>query len=369
MTPSEIRPGMRFGHWTVIKFSHSNKHRIKYFLCRCDCGTERAVRATSLISGTSTACSKQCSDNLVGQKFGKLTVISIDKSRPGYYWCECECGKRESVRGALLKNGQKKRCYECGYGRGGTLGVRPETIQKYQQHIGQKFGYLTAIGIDEHQGKFICRCDCGKETRVYFYHLLSGNSTSCGCKRGESIRNQLQEKYYGYIGQKINHLTIDSCYYKNNSFWFDCTCDCGKKTTALATKIVSGYIQSCGCLKSKAEEEMEVILQSRNIRYKREYKIADCKDKNPLPFDFAIFNDADELLGLIELNGKQHYSEGGWNTKRHLQYVQKHDKIKHRFCLQNDIPFLVIPYQYYEELEKFLTTSDFWSFITENFND
>lgn len=368
MTPSEIRPGMKFGHWTVVKFSHVNKHRIKYFLCRCECGTERAVRGTALIQGTSVACSKQCADSLVGQKFGKLTVISIDKSRAGYYWCECECGNRESIRGAYLKNHQKRQCFDCG-GRKGRIGTNINTVKKYEQYIGQTFGYLTVMALNKEHRTYFCRCICGTELNVPCYKILSGNTTSCGCKRGESIRKQIKSKYEQYVGQKINKLTIQKCHYKNNSFWFDCVCECGKETTVLATKLINGYIQSCGCLKSKAEEEMEQILISHNLRYKREYKINDCRDKQPLPFDFAIFNDMDELLGLIELNGQQHYSEGGWNTKQHLQYVQKHDKIKHRFCLQNDIPLLVIPYQYYGELEKFLMTSDFWSFITENFND
>ena len=35
MTPSEIMPDMKFGHWKVIKYDHTNKHRIKYFLCKC----------------------------------------------------------------------------------------------------------------------------------------------------------------------------------------------------------------------------------------------------------------------------------------------------------------------------------------------
>ena len=368
MTPSEIRPGMKFGHWTVIKYSHTNKHRIKYFLCRCDCGIERAIRGTSLIQGTSVACSRRCADSLIGQKFGRLTVINFDRSKPGYYWCECECGNKESIRGSYLKNHQKRQCFACS-GHKEHLGVNVAKAQRYKQYIGQKFDRLLVKDVDMENRSFICVCDCGKEVMVRYYNLLSGNTTSCGCKRQDSIRKGIKNVYEQYVGQKINMLTIESCFYKNNSFWFDCVCDCGKKTTVQATKLISGYIQSCGCLKSKAEEDMEQILISHGIKYKREYKINDCRDKQPLPFDFAIFNDADELVGLIELNGKQHYSEGGWNTKQHLEYVQKHDKIKHRFCLQNDIPFLVIPYQYFKELEKFLITSDFWSFITENFND
>lgn len=360
MTPSEIKPGMKFNHWTVIKYSYTNKHRIKYFLCRCDCGTERNIRGTALIQGTSKACCRHCADNIIGQKFGKWTVLSVDKSRPRYYWCECECGTKRSVFGPHLKNGQSK---SCGCGKNMQTGRKQETINKYRLYIGKEIGYLNILDLDENGYYFKCKCRCGKEIFVPTYDIVSGNTTSCGCKRKESLYKYQEDKYKQYIGKTINYLTIKSLFYKNNSFWFTCVCDCGKETTVQAAKVITGYTQSCGCIKSYAEEKMEEILKSYDIPFKREYKLDDCRDKLPLPFDFAIFNDCNELVGLLELNGQQHYIEGGWNTKAHLQYIQKHDKIKHKFCLQNGIPLLVIPYQFYNELEKFLTSSDFWQII------
>ena len=83
MTPSEIKPGMKFGNWVVVKYDHANEHRVKYFLCQCQvCGTYRPVRGTALLDGSSTACSQACRDNLVGQRFGRWTVLKLDKSRP-----------------------------------------------------------------------------------------------------------------------------------------------------------------------------------------------------------------------------------------------------------------------------------------------
>lgn len=116
---------------------------------------------------------------------------------------------------------------------------------------------------------------------------------------------------------------------------------------------------------------MAKILTKYNIPFKREYRFEDCKDKNCLPFDFALFNSEDELIGLIENNGDQHYSSRGtqWNTSNYTIYIQKHDYIKQKFAEDNHIPFLIIPYQYFDELEKFLISSDFWKIITKNFND
>lgn len=364
MTPSEIKPGMKFNHWTVIKYSYTNSHRIKYFLCKCDCGVEREIRGTSLIQGTSKACCKECADEIIGQRFGKWTVLKKDRSRPRYVWCRCDCGTERSVYKSSLITGKTK---SCGCGKKISFGVRQETAEKYESYVNQEINSLKILSYTE-GGYYTCQCPCGKIFNADPRDVISGNTTSCGCKRKQTLLNRQNETYFQYVNKKINKLTIQKCYYKNNSFWFDCLCDCGKQVTYQASKVKSEYVQSCGCLKSKAEEKMEEILIKENINYKREYKFDDCRDKRPLPFDFAIFNKENELIGLIELNGQQHYIEGGWNTKEHLLYVTKHDKIKHIFCEQNTIPLMIIPYQYFDEIEKFLKTSDFWQII-KNFND
>lgn len=50
---------------------------------------------------------------LKGQKFGKLLVTDIDtlkKNRHVYWTCICDCGKKVSVRGNNLKNGNTTSC-------------------------------------------------------------------------------------------------------------------------------------------------------------------------------------------------------------------------------------------------------------------
>lgn len=303
MTPSQIKPKMKFGHWEVIKFDHVNEHRIKYFLCKCDvCGNIRPVRGTALINGTSTACSKHCSDSLNGLTFGEWTVLKEDKSRPRYYICQCSCGTVKSVFGPSLKNGSSK---------------------------------------------------------------------SCGCLKSKLIKERFQVAAESHIGEKHGLLTIESCKVKDENYYYNCVCECGNKIQILGKRLFSGQTCSCGCINSKANEEMSKILTKYNIPYKREYRFEDCRDKNTLPFDFALFNNEGELLGLIENNGDQHYSARGtmWNTPERLIYTQKHDYIKQKFAEDSKIPLLIIPYQYFNELEKFLITSDFWQIIIKNFND
>lgn len=47
--------GQRFGRWTVVRLADEHARGAKW-LCRCDCGTERAVRAHGLQSGNSKSC-------------------------------------------------------------------------------------------------------------------------------------------------------------------------------------------------------------------------------------------------------------------------------------------------------------------------
>lgn len=93
---------------------------------------------------------------------------------------------------------------------------------KAKDIAGQQFGYLTAI---EPTGKknrkdliWKCRCKCGKEVEYPATRLLTGNTLSCGCLRGEhlklvnkyfdgtSLRQSLEEQVYstraqsGYTG-------------------------------------------------------------------------------------------------------------------------------------------------------------------------
>lgn len=308
MTPSEIQPGMKFGHWEVIKFDHSNEHRVKYFLCKCDvCGTMRPVRATALISGSSTSCSKRCSTSLVGMRFGRLEVIAFDKVKTRNY---------------------------------------------------------------------ICKCDCGNIKSIYGGSLTTGCTKSCGCLKLDNMKQRFKENAENHIGEKYGKLTIMDCEVREakdgkKSYYYHCQCDCGNDTWVRGPNLFNGNTQSCGCINSKANEEMARILTKLNIPFKREYRFEGCQDKRPLPFDFALFNNQDELIGLIENNGDQHYSARGtqWNTPESLVYIQKHDFIKQKFAENNHIPLLIIPYQYFNELEKFLTSSDFWQIIIKNFND
>lgn len=108
------------------------------------------------------------------------------------------------------------------------------------------------------------------------------------------------------------------------------------------------------CNTSYGERLIEDYLNSNNIQFQMEFRIPECKSKNPLPFDFAIWIDG--KLGLIEFNGQQHYTTGPqyYSCPKKLKSQQKRDLIKSNYCSLHKIPLLVIPYWDKENIPKIL---------------
>ena len=55
MTARRDITGQRFGHFTVLRFSHASEGKA-FWVCRCDCGNSRNVRTGNLVTGNSTNC-------------------------------------------------------------------------------------------------------------------------------------------------------------------------------------------------------------------------------------------------------------------------------------------------------------------------
>ena len=55
-----VSPGQKYGRWTVLNRADDvitkDNRNIRHWLCRCECGTVRVVRESSLKSGKSSSC-------------------------------------------------------------------------------------------------------------------------------------------------------------------------------------------------------------------------------------------------------------------------------------------------------------------------
>lgn len=67
---------------------------------------------------------------------------------------------------------------------------------------------------------------------------------------------------------------------------------------------------------------------------------SDCRDINPLPFDFYLPNSNQ----IIEFDGKQHFDQSSLFYHTTLSDQKSHDEIKNKYCKDNNIGLLRIPY-------------------------
>ena len=171
--------GKRFAYWTVVERVYTEKGA--YWLCECDCGNRRKVKANDLVSGKSTSCGCKRAEDLSGRKFGKWSVIKRDyDSKNEVRWiCKCDCGTIKTVSSASLKNGTSTNCgcekfVDLSKRRFGRLLV----IERAEPAISPK-GIITQM--------WHCVCDCGNEINVRHSCLQSGHTTSCGCYHREKF--------------------------------------------------------------------------------------------------------------------------------------------------------------------------------------
>lgn len=100
-------------------------------------------------------------------------------------------------------------------------------------------------------------------------------------------------------------------------------------------------------LSSRGEIKIHKILEMNGINFKEEYTMPGlCADNGkPLRFDFAVFDDNDELVALIEYQGAQHYQPvSKFGGKRGFYQQQYNDNKKRRYCAFNHINLIEIPY-------------------------
>lgn len=198
--------------------------------------------------------------DLVGQRFGKLEVISYAYTNGGRaFWnCVCDCGNTSIVCTASLRSGNTTSCgcRKKEVAKENIKGQRKKPIPM----IGRRFGRLLVLEQTENIGNcsaYRCRCDCRNEIIVRGESLRSGNTKSCGCFARE-IRKEIGRQSKGRVSPNAVDLTGERF---GRLFVFEradktaggkqrwrCLCDCGKETFVTTGHLKSGHSSSCGCL-------------------------------------------------------------------------------------------------------------------------
>ena len=147
--------------------------------------------------------------------------------------------------------------------------------------------------------------------------------------------NQLLNKN-DYIGNGVSNLQIK----------------CGLCGTVFTTSL-SNYqfgknmCGNCTAQMSHGEYEIKKVLDFHSIAYNQEYWFHNCRDKNPLPFDFYL----PDYNMCIEYQGEQHYRPiDVFEGNEDFELRKYHDQIKRDYCKKCEIILIEIPYWEYKNI-------------------
>jgi hypothetical protein len=128
--------GQRFGRLQVLSFA-GNINKGSLWLCKCDCGNKKIIRATNLKQGT-----QSCGCLLLEVKKMNRTV-AFDHKRLYNVWA-----------------GIKTRCYNANHPRYNDWGGRGITMcEEWKNSFGNFYNWAMANGYDEHAERGQCTLD------------------------------------------------------------------------------------------------------------------------------------------------------------------------------------------------------------------
>ena len=197
---------------------------------------------------------------------------------------------------------------------------------------------------------------CGHEWEPFAPSLLSkGSCPNCSLiKRANDLRISDEEfiKRVSLLGQG-EYETLESYKTMMEKILFKHK-SCGHEWMLKPHDFIVCGVRCPRCKESKGENKIRTFLEHNYVKYKTQHRIKECKNKLPLPFDFACF-DNKRLICLIEYDGIQHFESSDYfGGKDKLTQTQTNDEIKNDYCMKNNIPLIRIKYTEIENIENIL---------------
>lgn len=240
--------------------------------------------------------------------------------------------------------------------------ARQNMIEKYSYLIGQKINKWTVFDIikkdcgDGMRPYANCKCECGTVKLVLVKNLINNRSKDCGCGRKRTVGELFSKDLTGQKFGKL--LVIESLKDRSEAGHklYRCLCDCGNEIVLQTNQLTTHHTSSCGCLLSYYNMYIKKLLCKKKIEYKSEFCVY--IDGNMYRFDFYL----PRYNLFIEYDGEQHYKPVRFHTQsneemeRTFEETQRRDKIKNRYCEDNDINLLRIPYWEKENIETIINS-------------
>lgn len=198
----------------------------------------------------------------------------------------------------------------------------------------------------------ICPKHKDKGIQIMKYYNLLVSSGQCMYCRGYG---RTQEDLQKELDDMESHIQILRYEKYSEPIFVKCT-RCGHEWMTTGSSLSHGH-RCKKCYQSKFEMEVEKILKQYNIEYQYQMLFYECRDKNPLPFDFYLI----DYNTLIEVDGEGHFIPIRRTSAmtedeaiENLHIIQYHDSIKTDYCKNNNINLIRIPFWERNNVEDYL---------------
>lgn len=148
--------------------------------------------------------------DIIGEKFGQLTVTSLDenKSTGIRYFCFCDCGNPIRVSRFKLLHNLSKECQSCtkrGNKNPNSLTRRKKALCKKTNYpidrediVGKFFGKWKVLKFSFYTRKtghmYLCKCECGIEKEVARNNLMKDKTTQCRSCSAKEMHKKMKRK-------------------------------------------------------------------------------------------------------------------------------------------------------------------------------
>lgn len=361
--------GIRLTHEEFIERVAKNNPNIEvigtyvrskdHIKCRCkihNCDWEPLACDVSTGKGTCP----QCLSEQQSKKFRKSNEQFLDelyqinpniepleeyRGRHAKIKCRCKvCGHEWDVVPGSILNGHQ--CPACA-----NRMVKPlEQITAELEAISPNIEIIGGM-YENSKSKLRCRCRVdGYEWTSNSTRLLRGD----GCPRCSKNERKTTSRFIEEMSA-INPSVAILGEYINANTKILCRCENGHDFEMRPMNLISG--EGCPhCRETKGERKIRAYLTLNNISFIPQHYFEGCNAERKLWFDFYLPN----FNICIEYDGEQHFRPvtfgGKSDTKAdaRFQMTQLRDEIKTRYCEENNITLIRIPYTDFDKIENIL---------------
>lgn len=301
-----------------------------------------------------------------------MLSVDVKSLTPGSHYkvdVKCDyCGKIVKVqyKDYLKYKYDKYSCCECKQMKQSeyTLAKRRSSLYGRAYKTCEKMGYklLTQpedIFTSETKVLYECPKHGIHETKIYT--LITGHGCiECGIEASHETSRKTPDEVYNDFKNNCGILLNKEDYKNWNHKNLKVICaSCGDVFVTSYNSFMQHNGQLCSkCANniSKHEYIIKRYLESHNIRFSMQHRFYDCRDKIPLPFDFYLY----DYNIAIEYDGEGHYISirrgkiSEQDAEVILKNIKKRDDIKTKYCNDNGITLIRIPYWDRNNIENIL---------------